>query len=107
MRHSERVAAAPRGLRRSESRRRCGRRADRPGAIGASRIAGLVDDLATSGEVLREKFATADVVLVSPGFDRRPKNVLEALAGGAQALRGALLGGAAPAVHERVRAAAD
>ncbi|KAH8060317.1 peptidase [Aureococcus anophagefferens] len=59
---------------------------------------GVVDDLMTSGELLREKMATQDVVLVKPA------------AGSSSALNAAVLGGlglAAPASpHERVHAAA-
>ncbi|KAH8073741.1 peptidase [Aureococcus anophagefferens] len=63
---------------------------------------GVVDDLMTSGELLREKMATQDVVLVKPARER-PRSLLEAL-------NAAVLGGlglAAPASpHERVHAAA-
>ena len=63
---------------------------------------GVVDELMTSGELLREKMATQDVVLVKPARER-PRSLLEAL-------NAAVLGGlglAAPASpHERVHAAA-
>ena len=62
----------------------------------------VVDELMTSGELLREKMATQDVVLVKPARER-PRSLLEAL-------NAAVLGGlglAAPASpHERVHAAA-
>ena len=65
---------------------------------------GVVDDLATSGELLREKMTTADVILVAPATDK-PKSLLAALRGAAAHLATSLATGLPPnAIHERVRA---
>ena len=62
---------------------------------------GVVDDLATSGEYLREKMRDADVVLVTPAQDR-PRSLIEQLSGAALGLLPARPLGSSP--HERFAA---